>query len=112
MHELSIAQSLVDTVRQEAAAHPGSRVTRVGVRVGDLSGVQPDALEFSFEVIVRDTEFAGAALAVERVPLTQRCDACNREFPVVDFTLLCPDCGATTRTVAGDELQMTYIELE
>ncbi len=112
MHELSIAQSLVESIRTEAAAHPGARVTRVGLRVGELSGVQPDALKFSFDVIVRNSDLEQAVLDIETVPLQQHCERCARNFPVVDFTLVCPDCGASTRTVAGDELQMTYLELE
>ncbi|MGE5361300.1 MAG: hydrogenase maturation nickel metallochaperone HypA [Bacteroidales bacterium] len=112
MHELSIAQSLVEAIRETAAAHPGARVTKVGVRVGELSGVQPDALQFSFDIIIRDTDLTGTALEIERVGLTQHCGACNKDFPVVEFTLICPDCGAATRTVSGDELQMTYVELE
>jgi hydrogenase nickel incorporation protein HypA/HybF len=112
VHELSIAQSLVESIRAEAAAHRGARVTRVGIRVGELSGVQPDALQFSFDVIVRDTDLRGATLDIERVALLQHCERCARDYPVVEFTLVCPDCGAPTRTVAGDELQMTYLELE
>ena len=111
MHELSIAQSLVESVRTEATAHPGARVVRIGLRVGDLSGVEPDALKFSFDVIVRGTDLGQATLDVERVPLRQRCERCARDFPVVEYALLCPDCGAPTRTVGGDELQMTYLEL-
>lgn len=112
MHELSIAQSLVESIRAEAAVHHGGRVTRVGIRVGELSGVEPDALQFSFDVIVRGTDLEQATLDIERVPVRQRCERCACDFPVVDYTLLCPDCGASTRTVAGDELQMTYLELE
>lgn len=112
MHELSIAQSLLESVRAQAGAHPGARVTKVGIRVGELSGVEPDALQFSFEVIVRETEFRDAVLDIERVPLRQHCEACGRDAAVVEFTLVCPDCGASTRAVAGDELQMTYLELE
>ncbi len=112
MHELSIAQSLVETIRETAAAHSGGRVRRVGIRVGELSGVQPDALQFSFDIIIRGTDLEGAALDIERMGLQQHCDACDKDYPVVEFTLVCPDCGAATRTVSGDELQMTYVELE
>ena len=111
MHELSIAQSLLDTVRAHAGDHPGARVTKVGIRVGELSGVEPEALLFSFDVIVRETEFRDAVLDIERVPLRQHCEACGRDASVVQFTLVCPDCGASTRAVAGDELQMSYLEL-
>jgi hydrogenase nickel incorporation protein HypA/HybF len=112
VHELSIAQSLVESIRAEAAVHHAARVTRVGVRVGEQSGVEPDALQFSFDVIVRGTDLERATLDIERVPLQQHCERCARDFPVVDYTLSCPTCGAPTRTVAGDELQMTYLELE
>jgi Zn finger protein HypA/HybF involved in hydrogenase expression len=44
--------------------------------------------------------------------LRQHCDACGRDTTVAAFTLACPDCGGSTRPVAGDELQMTYLELE
>ena len=112
MHELSIAQSLVESIRAEAVAHHATHVTRVGVRVGELSGVQADALKFSFDVIVKGTDLERAELDIERVPVRQRCERCARDFPVVDYLLLCPECGEATRTVAGDELQMTYLELE
>ena len=112
MHELSIAQSLIESVRAEAAAHRGARVTRIGIRVGDLSGVQADALQFSFDVIVRGTDLERATLDIERVPLQQHCERCARDFAVIDYVLVCPDCGASTRTISGDELQMTYLELE
>ncbi len=74
--------------------------------------MQPDALEFSFSIVVKGTELEQAALDIERVPLRQHCDKCEREFDVVDFALVCPECGAATRAVAGDELQMTFLELE
>jgi hydrogenase nickel incorporation protein HypA/HybF len=112
VHELSIAQSLLDALRAEAAARQAARVTRVGVQVGEISGVEPDALRFSFEILVRDTEFSDAALDIEIVPLRQHCERCDRDFPVSDFTLRCPACCATTRAVSGNELQMTYLELE
>ena len=112
MHELSIAQSLVESIRAEAAVHHAARVTRVGVRVGELSGVEPDALTFSFDVIVRGTELEQTTLDIERMQLRHRCERCARDFAVIDYVLVCPDCGASTRTISGDELQMTYLELE
>lgn len=113
MHELSIAQSIVESVRAEMAGRSDARVARIGLKVGDLSGVQPDALNFSFEIIVRGTELEHAALDIERVPLTVRCAACNTEFRVLDYRTCCPGCGGEAATpVAGNELQLTYLELE
>jgi hydrogenase nickel incorporation protein HypA/HybF len=113
VHELSIAQSLLDSVRSELAARGNPRVTRVGMRVGEISGVQPDALQFSFEVIVKGTELEQAVLDIERIPFTYRCAACRHEFPVVAFRVECPACGGEKGVaIGGDELQLAYLEVE
>jgi hydrogenase nickel incorporation protein HypA/HybF len=112
MHELSIAQSLVDSVRAHASSHGGAPVVRIGVRIGELSGVDPESLRFSFDILIRGTDLEQATLDIERVALRQRCEQCAQEFPVVDFTLSCPTCAAVTRLVSGDELQLTHLELE
>ncbi len=113
VHELGIAQSIVDSVRDEAAAHGGGRVTRIGLRIGELSGVNADALRFSFQISVQDTEFDRAELEIEEVPLTARCSSCHAEFRVVNFDTACPTCGSSdTRTTRGDELQIVFLEME
>ena len=113
MHELSIAQSIVDSVREQAALHGGRRVLRVGVRVGETSGVNAEALEFCFGITVQDTELSGAALDLERVPVRFACEACGADFTPIDFAPICPSCGSGRgRMVAGDELALAFLELE
>jgi len=113
VHELGIAQSIVEAVRQEVLRHGGGRVSRVGLKVGELSGVNADALRFSFEVTVQDTELTGAELAIEEVPLRFRCTRCETDFSSVNFESVCPACGSVdTRPSGGDELQIVYLELE
>jgi len=113
VHELGIAQSIVEAVRQEVDRHGGGRVSRIGLRIGELSGVNADALRFSFEVTVQDTEFTGAELAIEEVPLRFHCTRCDADFASVNFESVCPSCGsAATRASGGDELQIVYLELE
>ncbi len=113
MHELSIANSILDAVKAEAARRTGARFLTVGVRVGELAGVDPDALSFCFEALVAGTDLAPLSLEIETRPRRQRCLACGRTFQVVDYDLTCPDCGATeTRCIGGDELEMAYLEME
>ncbi len=113
MHELSIAQSIADSAREHAAQHGSRRVLRVGVRVGEISGVNADSLEFCFGMTVKDTELDGATLDLERVGVRYRCDACAEEFAAENFTVACPACASgNTRLVAGDELALSYLELE
>jgi len=113
MHELSIANSILEAVRKERERLNGARVTKVGVRIGELAGVDPDALNFGFEVLVKDTDFETLALAIEFVARRHECSRCGRAFTVVDYKVDCPACGATgTCCIGGDELELAYLEVE
>jgi hydrogenase nickel incorporation protein HypA/HybF len=113
MHELSVAQSIVDSVRGHAAVNGGRRVLRIGVRVGEISGVAVEALEFCFGMTVKGTDLDGAALDLERIPVRYRCSACQHEFRPVEFLADCPACGSTGASmIAGDELGLSFLELE
>ncbi|HTP13579.1 MAG TPA: hydrogenase maturation nickel metallochaperone HypA, partial [Bacteroidota bacterium] len=68
MHELSIAQNIVDMVHQYAPTGNGETVKSVRLRVGEYSGVVADSLEFCFSAIVADTPLRGTTLEIERVP--------------------------------------------
>ena len=65
MHELGIAASILESVEKEAARHPGAHISKVGVKIGELSGVDRDALQFGFEVLVKDTDCEPLALELE-----------------------------------------------
>jgi hydrogenase nickel incorporation protein HypA/HybF len=113
MHELGIAESILHRVQQEAAKRSGARVTKVGVRVGELSGVDPDALAFGFEVLVKDTAMEGLALEIDLRKREQRCSSCGREYESGILFSACPDCGSlNTACIGGDELEIAFIELE
>ena len=113
MHELAIASAVIDAVRAEARNRPGGRVRRVGLRVGELSGVEGDSLEFCFDALVKGTALEGAALSIEVCPRRHRCRACAREFVVVDYRTACPACGEPdTEFVGGTELDLAYLEME
>jgi hydrogenase nickel incorporation protein HypA/HybF len=114
MHELGIATSILETVEKEADKHPGKRFEKVGLRIGDLAGVDVDALTFGWGAITKDTKWEALQLEVERVVRRNRCQACDYEFEVHDFCELnCPRCNAfPTYSISGDELEIAYIEAE
>lgn len=113
MHELAIADSVLKAVEAEAARRPGTRIVKIGLRVGELAGVDPDALSFSFEVLVRGTKLEPLLLEIERCPQRHRCRLCGCTFLVADFEVACPECGAAqTHCIAGDELELAYLEVE
>jgi hydrogenase nickel incorporation protein HypA/HybF len=113
MHELSIASAILETVRKEAEKRPGARVNKVGVRIGALSGVEPEALSFSFTVLVQGTELDHLTLEIESVPRRQRCPTCDFTFEAPEDSLACPRCGrAETVLSGGEELDLAYLEIE
>ena len=113
VHELSIANSILEAVRKERERLNGARVSKVGVRIGELAGVAPEALSFGFEVLVKDTDLEPLALEIEFISRRHECSQCKHIFTVADYQLDCPACGATeTRCIGGDELELAYLEVE
>jgi hydrogenase nickel incorporation protein HypA/HybF len=67
MHEMGIAESILEAVWKETALRPGFRVQKIGLRLGDLSGVDTESLSFCFDALVRDTDLDPLELAIEFV---------------------------------------------
>jgi hydrogenase nickel incorporation protein HypA/HybF len=113
MHELGIAASILESVQKTAERHPNGRISKVGVKIGELAGVDPDALQFGFEVLVKDTEWEKLVLDLEYIPRTQRCSKCAYDFRMTDFDPQCPLCGEfATECISGEELDIAYMEVD
>jgi hydrogenase nickel incorporation protein HypA/HybF len=112
MHELSIAQSILDIVRQHVDQQRADDVRSVIVRIGPLSGVVTDSLCFCFGALVDGTPYRRAVLAVERVPILCRCQQCQSRSELFELALHCPVCNSAQIELAGgDDLQLHQIEL-
>ena len=113
MHEMSIATSILDAVDKECARHPGAYVTKVGLRIGEWSGVDPDALHFCFDALLTGTTLKPPTLDIEFRKRQNRCQICGTVFALRDYEIQCPDCGEpTTEAISGQELELAYVELE
>ncbi len=114
MHELSIAQSLVEAVSEAALRAGAQRVTAVHLRLGVLAGVVKEALLFSYDVATQGTLLEGSTLHIEEVPLVIVCDACGARSTIpINRGFACPSCGALhTRIVQGKELEIASVEIE
>ncbi|MEW2625994.1 hydrogenase maturation nickel metallochaperone HypA [Streptomyces sp. NPDC048106] len=112
MHELSIATAIVEQAEEIARADGTDRVSAVTVRVGELSGVVPGALDFAFEVARDGTALAGARLVVEPVPALAWCGGCAEEFAVgMPPFFWCPRCDRPSQELrSGRELEITGVE--
>jgi hydrogenase nickel incorporation protein HypA/HybF len=113
MHEMSIAQSVLDIAFGEMEKRAAVRLRKIKISIGEFSGVVKEALEFAFDVLTPDTPASGAEVEIEVVPMTGECALCG---PVVcrlnDLNLMCPTCGATITISSGREMRVDYLEID
>jgi len=113
MHELSIMQSVLHQVSEETRKAGSTKVHEIRLRVGTLSGVVAEALQFAFEAVAPGTPAEGAKLTIETVPARFWCDDCRSEFASPDMLAECPQCHKFSRELrAGRELELAALEVE
>ena len=113
MHELSLCAGIVDVLREQARTHDYARVKTVRLEVGELAGVEVEALRFGFDVAARGTLADGATLDIVAVPGSAWCVPCAREVSTRHRFDPCPCCGGhRLRLLAGDELRIKELEVE
>jgi hydrogenase nickel incorporation protein HypA/HybF len=109
MHELSLMTNLLDAA---TAAARGAPVCMLRVRVGPLSGVVIEALQFAFEALSPGTAAAGARLEIEQTALAIHCPRCGTDYSPPVGSYNCPACGSTDGELhGGNELDLVSIEV-
>lgn len=112
MHELALCQALLTQVGTVARDAGRSRVTRIRLEVGPLSGAVPALLESAWVLARAGTVADGAVLEIRIVEVRACCDRCAAEFEAPPNRLVCPCCGNwQTRLLSGDELILRDVEL-
>ena len=100
-------ESVVETIVERVAG----RVALVRLEIGELAGVDVDALRFCFDTCARGTRLDGAELAIVSIAGRARCRACGEEHPARSLIVPCP-CGSFDRELtAGDELRVKNVEV-
>ena len=117
MHELSLAMSILEIVEQEIGQRcqgvPKGRVPSLTVRVGSMSGVEPEALSFAWEVTREQGPFPEAELRIETVAARAACDGCGADFFLREGEGCCGTCGPVGfHLVEGTEIEVTRIQWE
>jgi hydrogenase nickel incorporation protein HypA/HybF len=113
MHEMSIAQSLINILQEEMAKHGAATLRSVRLSVGEMSAIVPESLSFCFEIITQGTPLEGAKLLMDRIPLRGYCAQCEETFDIKEFVFICPTCGSTSiETIEGQELSIVEMEVE
>ena len=110
MHELNVAMEIINIVEKEAASKKIGLVEEIGLKIGALTGVDPEALRFAFEASTVDTPLAGVKISIENIPVRGACRSCGKAIEVKEFVFICPHCGAGDLEInQGEELDIAYI---
>ena len=113
MHELSITQSILSIALEKAGKAKVSKITRINITIGELSGIVDDCVQFYFDFLSKDTIAAEASLHFERTPTRLRCRNCATVFSPDNTDWVCPGCGEQTiEVISGRESYVNSIEVE
>ncbi len=113
MHELSIAQNLIEMAESSACEAGATQVTQLNLRLGRMSGVVKESLLFCFDVATEGTLLEGATLEIEDIPIVVYCPTCQEEVALPGTQRFrCPTCDTPTpHIIQGREMQLTSIEV-
>jgi hydrogenase nickel incorporation protein HypA/HybF len=107
MHEMSLAQGVMQIVEDYARAEQCQRVTAVILEIGQLAGVEAEALRFCFEAVTRDTVAQGAELRIVALPGQGWCLACSETVAIGELYDACPRCGGfQVQPCGGTEMRV------
>ena len=111
MHEVSIIQNVVKIVSDKAIENNFSKVDKVSLKIGGLSGAMPESLNFAFNSLIIGTMLEGSTLEIEKVSAVAECADCKKVFPIDHFNKLCPCCNKfCSSIISGYELYVNTIE--
>ncbi len=113
MHEYSIVQSLLEQCEQHTKANDASKVTKVIVKIGVLSGVEVDLLQTAFDTFKENTVCDGAKFIINHQKVVISCNNCNENTTLEKNEFLCPKCNSgDLRVIDGEDMYLMSLELE
>ena len=112
MHEMSLAESVLEIIENSAARHGSSKVHAVWLEIGQLAGVEVEAMRFCFDAVTRGSIADGARLEIIATPGTGRCPTCGKSTHLIERYDLCPECDMPVEITAGTEMRVKELEME
>ncbi|QKJ22806.1 hydrogenase/urease nickel incorporation protein HypA [Poseidonibacter lekithochrous] len=113
MHEYSIVQSLLESCEQHARENDAKEVTKVVVKIGVLSGVEPDLLQTAFDTFKEQTVCHNAEFILNIQKITIKCVSCNNESVLEKHEFQCPSCQSTNiEVIDGEDMYLMSLEME
>ena len=112
MHELSVAQNIIDIVKENVPEKDYVNVKSVLLEVGEYSGIISDSLQFCFDAIKLETPFQNAKMEIKNIPFILFCNKCKTKTTNTLGIRLCEKCGGfDTKIISGTDLRIIEVEL-
>jgi len=113
MHEMSLAEDILQIVEDAAQAEGCARVKTVWLEIGQLASVEVEALRFCFDAVTRDSVASDARLEIIETPGQGWCMKCSRSVPIAALYEPCPACGShQIQVTGGEEMRVRELEVE
>lgn len=112
MHEATLAENILGIALEAARQNGAARIFKVGLTLGEMTGVEVEALKLSFDVLKDGTPADGAELVIKRVPIRATCNKCGETFRLERYNFFCPACDGVLILQGGRELLVDYVDCE
>jgi hydrogenase nickel incorporation protein HypA/HybF len=113
MHELAVTESIASICLRHAEQNQASRIIKVNIKLGELTGIVDHYVSFYWDMVTKDTVAEGAELNFIKIPIRASCPHCKKEFEVKEYDLTCPECGkGDGELVSGREFLVESMEIE
>ncbi len=112
MHELSIAMGIVKIAEDETAKVEEKTVVKIELEIGELAGIEIDALNFVWESAVKDSVLEKAKKEITIIPGKAKCADCDTEYYLENIYDTCPKCNSNFKGILqGKELRVKALEV-
>ena len=113
MHEMSLCESILDILEQQAEKQDYHKVGTVWLEIGALSSVEPDAMRFCFDAVMQGSIADKARLEIVHVPGLVWCQQCSKNINIKQRYDPCPVCGDfQLQVIDGEQMRIKELEVE
>jgi len=113
MHELSVAQSILSIAENSAPKKPSTVITRINLQIGELSGIEIEALKFALSIIKKDTVLENAEVDIDVIRGEAECPQCKTIFTMHYYGACCPNCkNYFIHVTKGREMKVVNLTVE
>ncbi|NOS76267.1 MAG: hydrogenase maturation nickel metallochaperone HypA [Methyloglobulus sp.] len=107
MHELSLLENVREILEEHAVSQHFSKVSKVTLEIGKLSCVEPEALRFGFDVVMKGSLAENAELIISELDGLGVCQQCGQQLVLETLYEPCALCGSPdVKILQGREMKI------